>query len=172
MNKAMRVALLAGGLALFASAATVAQDQARAELRDPEGNAVGTVTLTQGPYGTIVRARFTNMAPGSHAFHVHATGRCEPPDFKSAGGHYNPEGFNHGYMDGDGMHAGDLPNIHVPPSGTLEVEVFAPRVNLDAMLFDADGAAVVVHEGPDDYASDPAGAAGARIACGVIEPAG
>ena len=77
-------------------------------------------------------------------------------------------GAKHGFDSAEGMHAGDMPNIHVPDSGVLEIEVLNTLLKLDATLFDADGAAIVIHDGPDDYASDPAGAAGSRIACGVI----
>jgi Cu-Zn family superoxide dismutase len=153
-----------------ASAGVAAQDAGRATatLQDANGQTVGEVTLTEGGYGTLIHARLSNLPSGTHAFHVHAVGKCEPP-FKSAGGHYNPLGSNHGFMDRDGMHAGDLPNVHIPDSGALEFEVFAPRVHVDAMLLDADGAAIVMHQGADDYQSDPAGAAGPRIACGVIQ---
>ena len=92
---------------------------------------------------------------------------CEPR-FKSAGGHFNPGGAKHGIDSAEGMHVGDMPNIHVPDSGALEIEVLNTQLHLDASLFDEDSAASVIHEGPDDHASDPAGAAGPRIACGVI----
>jgi Cu-Zn family superoxide dismutase len=138
-------------------------------MQNQDGDSLGTVMLTQTPYGALLHAKLNDLSPGAHAFHVHAVGECEPP-FKSAGGHYNPVGSSHGFMDPDGMHYGDLPNIHVPENGELEFEVLAPRVNLDAMLFDADGASIVIHAGPDDYQSEPAGAAGPRIACGVIQP--
>ena len=96
-------------------------------------------------------------AAGAHAFHVHTIGACEPP-FKSAGGHYNPTGAQHGMDNPEGMHAGDMPNIHVGASGALEIEVLNTMLRLDDALFDADGAAIVIHAGPDDYKTDPAGA--------------
>lgn len=160
------------GASLFALSALPADAQmsgrASATLKDADGQTVGEVLLTEAAYGTLVQAHLRNMPSGVHAFHVHAVGACDPP-FTSAGGHFNPLGSNHGFVDQDGMHAGDLPNVHVPASGELEFDVFAPRVRLDAALFDSDGAAIVMHQGPDDYQSDPAGAAGPRIACGVIE---
>jgi Cu-Zn family superoxide dismutase len=170
-EKTMITKLIAGAC-LFALAALSASAQmstrAGATLKDATGQTVGEVTLTEGAYGTLIRASLRGVPAGTHAFHVHAVGVCEPP-FTSAGGHYNPAGSNHGFMDQDGMHAGDLPNVHVPSSGELEFEVFAPRVRLDAALFDSDGASIVMHQEPDDYRSDPAGDAGPRIACGVIE---
>ena len=143
---------------------------ARAELFDPSGKSVGTVSLEETPHGVLLNAGLRGMPPGVHAFHLHSVGRCEPP-FKSAGGHFNPFGRQHGLLNPQGLHAGDLPNIHVGEGGALSFEVLAGLVTLGAgesSLFDADGSAIVIHEGPDDYRSDPAGAAGKRIACGVI----
>ena len=166
------VKMFFSGACLIALAVSSAEAEmttrASTSLQDVTGQVVGEITLTEGAYGTLIQASLRGVPPGIHAFHVHAVGTCEPP-FKSAGGHFNPVGSNHGFMDQDGMHAGDLPNVHVPLSGELAFEVFAPRVRLDASLFDSDGAAIVMHLGPDDYQSDPAGAAGPRIACGVIE---
>jgi Cu-Zn family superoxide dismutase len=140
---------------------------AKAELHNSYGVAVGSVELREMHKGTLLHVRLDGLPAGAHALHVHATGQCEPP-FDSAGGHYNPYGLEHGFSSAGGHHAGDLPNIHVPASGRLEIEVFSAFLLLDDQLFDDDGAAVVIHEGADDYASQPAGAAGPRIACGVI----
>ena len=160
--------LLVAGVALVAAAqAAGAAERASAAMMNANGESVGTVTLQAGPHGTLLHATLENLPAGVHAFHVHAVGVCEPP-FKSAGGHYNPTGAKHGIMNAEGTHAGDMPNIHVPASGALEIEVLNTMVRLDDALFDADGAAIVIHEGPDDYVTDPAGAAGPRIACGVI----
>jgi superoxide dismutase, Cu-Zn family len=143
-----------------------------ATMMSPEGGDLGTVTLYQPIHGVgvVVDARLINMPAGAHAFHIHETGRCDAPDFKSAGGHANPTAKKHGIASPDGMHAGDLPNIHVPENGTLRVEMFAPLIRLDSSLYDADGSSIVIHAGADDYMTDPAGDAGARIACGVIIP--
>lgn len=146
------------------------QDHATASIVDRSGRRVGLVTLTATPAGTVVNAEFTGLPAGVHAFHVHAIGKCEPP-FDSAGPHWNPSGTHHGVAVGPG-HAGDLPNLFVPENGRVHVEFFAPELvirNADRSVFDADGAALVVHAERDDYATDPAGAAGERIACGVIE---
>jgi Cu-Zn family superoxide dismutase len=163
------IAVLSTALFVGPAAPALAVARAKADMIDRFGQSAGTVILTQGPYGTLLQADFWNLSTGTHGFHVHSVGKCIPP-FTSAGGHYNPTQLHHGFMDADGMLAGDMPNIHVPPSGSLEVEVFLPAVNLDAALFDSDGASIVVHEGPDDYRSEPAGNAGPRIACGVIKP--
>lgn len=167
--KTLRFAIAAALAVSFSANASA--EGALARMHDPDGQAVGTVEFRPSPFGVMLHARLAFLPPGVHAFHVHETGKCEPP-FKSAGGHYNPDGSEHGLMDDDGRHAGDMPNIHVPATGLLNIEIFNDRVRLDDALFDEDGAAVVIHEGPDDYETNPAGAAGPRIACGVIERSG
>lgn len=162
-----RASAVAVGLAIATPA--FAADQATAVLKDPDGKEVGKVTLTAVPTGVLLDADLTALPPGDHAFHIHETGKCEAPDFKSAGGHFNPEEDEHGLMNKAGPHAGDMPNIHVPESGQLRIEVLNQMVHMGRGLFDEDGSAIVIHEGADDYKSDPAGDAGARIACGVIE---
>jgi Cu-Zn family superoxide dismutase len=143
---------------------------ARAELKDANGNTVGEAVLEQRGADVRITANFTGIPPGTHAFHIHEVGKCEPP-FESAGGHFNPTGKQHGKDNPRGAHAGDLPNIEVPANGRVKVESTAMGVSLGADrngLLDADGSALVVHEGADDYKSDPAGNAGKRIACGVV----
>lgn len=144
-----------------------ADEAAKATLRDAGGKPVGEVTLRDTPHGVLLHAKLTGLPPGAHGFHIHAVGKCEPP-FASAGGHHNPDGRKHGLGVAAGPHPGDMPNIHVPETGALEIEVLNTRVRLDARLLDGDGAAIVIHAGADDYTSDPAGNAGNRIACGVI----
>jgi len=160
------------GAALAQPRTPTAQPTANATFHDAQGRQVGTATLTQTPAGVLLDARLTGVEPGTHAFHVHQTGKCDAPDFKSAGGHYNPTGTNHGYYAPKGTHAGDMPNQIAQPDGTLTFQVVNPRVSLDAgkrSLFDADGSALVLHAKPDDYESQPAGDAGGRIACAVVE---
>jgi Cu-Zn family superoxide dismutase len=150
----------------------VAQElSANAVLMDPDGNKIGNVAISELAQGVRIFARADGLPPGVHAFHIHETGRCDPPDFKSAGGHYNPTGKQHGWDNPQGHHAGDFANVHVHEDGRLAVEYFTDAVTLgegQTTLFDEDGSAVVMHESADDYRTDPAGAAGARIACGVI----
>ena len=160
-------ALLALVVSAAASQWAVAAKQAHAQIMNADGQQVGKVYLHRTPQGTLLHAKLHGMPEGAHAFHVHSIGKCEAP-FKSAGGHYNPHGHKHGIQSADGAHAGDMPNIHVPASGSLEIEILNTALVLDGSLFDEDGAAIVIHAGPDDYMSDPAGAAGPRIACGVI----
>lgn len=168
MSICERITVCAAAVALAATAAS-AQDAATATARmqNLEGQSVGQVQLQETPHGLIVTAELTGVPEGEHGFHIHATGECEPP-FQSAGGHFNPGDLQHGMENPQGLHAGDLPNIHVPASGDLTIEYFVMGLTLDQVL-DEDGAAMMVHAGADDYATDPAGDAGDRIACGVIE---
>ena len=144
---------------------------AKADLKSAEGKDVGSVTLTQTPHGVLLNLAVKGVPAGEHAFHVHAVGKCEAP-FNTAGGHFNPENKKHGHEAADGPHAGDMPNLHVPQSGELTVEVVNAAITLDKgkpnSVFKPDGTAIVIHAGKDDYKSDPAGNAGGRIACGVI----
>ena len=145
---------------------------AEAEVLGADGTAIGTVTVTEVAKGVHILAEVSNLPSGVHAFHIHAVGLCEPP-FTSAGGHFNPTGAQHGWNNPNGHHAGDLPNVHVEADGVLAIEVFTAAVTMtegETSLFDADGASIVMHQGPDDYHTDPAGDAGARIACAVIAP--
>jgi Cu-Zn family superoxide dismutase len=144
--------------------------KAAAVLNDASGKEVGKATFSATPSGALLELNLTAAQPGVHAIHVHAVGKCEPPDFKSAGPHFNPDQTKHGIMSPEGPHAGDLPNIHVPADGKLEVEFLDPVVTLsqESALLDADGSSIVIHAGPDDYKTDPAGNSGDRIACGVI----
>ena len=179
MNKRTATAASAAALAFLFGAAGMADAReagaadvaakATAAMKDTEGNSVGTVAFEQGAQGTVVHARLTDLEPGTHAFHLHETGKCEAPDFTSAGGHYNPTDQAHGFFADDGYHAGDLPNFHVPDSGTVEIEFFSEQLKLDDDMFDTDGSSLVIHTGSDDYRTDPAGDAGERVACGVIE---
>jgi len=159
--------------AIIIGAALPAQAQtAKATLKNAQGATVGAATLTEGPHGVIVSLAVKGLPAGEHAFHVHAVGKCEPP-FDSAGGHFNPEGHKHGLMVKEGAHAGDMPNLHIPPGGDLTVEVLNDAITLQkgakTSVFDTDGSALIIHAAADDYTTDPTGNAGGRIACGVIE---
>lgn len=143
---------------------------ATATLRDAAGTRVGTATFADSYAGVIVTGSVEGLGIGAHGIHIHDTGKCEGPAFATAGGHFNPAKKHHGFKNADGPHLGDLPNIDVPASGTLKFEFLLPDVSLRGTnpLLDADGAAIVIHASRDDLTTDPAGNAGARLACGVI----
>ncbi|MBB5752103.1 superoxide dismutase family protein [Prosthecomicrobium pneumaticum] len=148
--------------------------RATARLVGPDGTEHGIVRFAMAQVGVVITVAVKGLPAGTHAIHIHEKGACTP-DPEAAGGHFNPTGTEHGVMNRDGPHVGDLPNLHVPESGTLTVEYFAPLITLahgeTGALLDEDGAAVVIHAGPDDYHTDPAGGSGDRIACGAIEAA-
>jgi superoxide dismutase, Cu-Zn family len=145
---------------------------ATAELKSADGKDVGTATLTQTRAGVRIALAVKGLPPGEHAFHVHAVGKCEPP-FASAGPHFNPEQKKHGKLNTEGHHAGDMDNIRIPDNGNLTLQVVDKDITLEKgkpnSVFQDGGTALVVHAGKDDYMTDPAGNAGDRIACGVIQ---
>jgi superoxide dismutase, Cu-Zn family len=168
----MRVTIAAAALACASLLAgpAYAQPKATADLRDASGKSLGEAVLVQQDGAVQIDMTLTGLPKGTHAFHIHETGRCDPP-FESAGGHFNPESKKHGKDNPAGPHAGDLPNIDVPDSGRVKLQVAVKGVSIDGgpgALLDGDGAALVVHEGADDHETDPAGNAGKRLACGVI----
>ncbi|MBE0595716.1 MAG: superoxide dismutase family protein [Desulfuromonadales bacterium] len=150
----------------------IAPQQAIARLAPTQGNeTTGTVTFTRQADGVEVVAEIQGLPPGGrHGFHVHETGDCSAPDATSAGGHFNPQGTPHGAPDNplDQRHAGDLGNIEAGPDGTAQYRRVDPGLQLDGPQSIV-GKAVLVHANPDDFTSQPAGEAGARLACGVIE---
>jgi len=155
---------------VLAAQAPVPGATAKATLKDAQGKTVGEATLRESNAGVLIKVDLTGVPAGDHALHIHTTGRCEGPEFTSAGGHFAPGGTKHGLLATGGPHAGDMPNLHVAADGKLSFEVLA-NVTIAAgakSLFDADGSALVLHASADDYATDPAGNAGGRIACGVI----
>src|SRR3954454_17294415 len=173
----MRIAKLLGTVGAAALLTVVVSmpahsaEMANTQLKDSSGKAVGDVDLVQTPAGVLIKLQVKGLTPGEHAFHVHAVGKCEAP-FESAGPHFNPGNHKHGMLSGEG-HAGDMPNLHVPQSGELSVEVVNSAISLEQgkpnSVFENDGSALVVHAKADDHKTDPAGNAGDRIACGVIQ---
>ncbi|WP_336987492.1 superoxide dismutase family protein [Altererythrobacter aquiaggeris] len=135
-----------------------------------DGAAAGNLQVFAAKDELILSAAFFSLPAGPHAVHLHQVGTCDGPAFTSAGAHLNPSGANHGTADGKQGHLGDLPNVEIKASGSTAYEARISGIPsaILAEIQDADGTAIVVHESPDDYRTDPSGAAGARIACGVL----
>lgn len=142
---------------------------ASAEIKGPQGETMGVVTLTQGRRGVIVSANVSGLTPGYHGFHIHEKGSCEP-DFSAAGDHFAPEGLGHGYLNQDGHHAGDLPNIHAAADGTAVADFLNGDITLERgksnSILDGAGTAIIIHEKADTYGAEAG--AGGRVGCGVI----
>jgi superoxide dismutase, Cu-Zn family len=141
-------------------------------VHDAEGKEVATASFAPAKGGVKVKVKAHGLPPGKHGIHIHAVGKCEAPDFKTAGGHLNPSGKKHGLHSPEGAHAGDLPNLEIGKSGKGSATFVAHGATLGegaGSLLGPDGTALVIHADPDDGKTDPAGNSGNRIACGVIE---
>jgi len=141
------------------------------ELKDPQGKTVGTALLKETPKGVRIRLDAKGLPPGLKGIHIHENGQCAAPDFKSAGGHYNPGKTHHGKLSSEGPHLGDLPNLEVKANGQAKFTQMLPGATLkpgENSVRKPGGTAIVIHAGPDDLVSDPSGDSGDRIACGVI----
>lgn len=152
--------------------AALAAPAAIAMLQTADGQSVGQANITQDANGLNLMLAVTGMPPGNHGAHIHMTGQCDAPDFKSAGGHWNPTDKQHGLKNDLGSHMGDFINLEVTADGTGRFERPIANASLETgpnALLDADGAAFVVHAGEDDQITDPSGDSGARLACGVFE---
>ena len=153
-------------------AAPAAAPSAVATLKNAGGIEIGHATFTSAKGGVKIEVTVAGLPPGKHGIHVHAAGKCDPPEFKSAGGHFNPAEKQHGLHNPKGAHAGDLPNLSVGKDGNGKGTFTAKGATLGegkGSLFGPDGTALVIHADPDDEKTDPTGNSGARIACGVIE---
>jgi Cu-Zn family superoxide dismutase len=173
MPSARHAALGILGLAL-AGCATLEQLPTErvgsATLRLASGQPAGTAQLLGIGSTLNISIALAGLTPGTHGVHLHATGSCEAPDFQSAGGHLNPDSRAHGSENPQGAHLGDLPNVMIGANGagTVSATLHGTRAEALAAIFDADGTAVVVHAGADDYRTDPSGNSGGRVACGVF----
>lgn len=166
------IAIAATALAtVIAPAAAPAADMAGADIVGIAGAAIGKATFEQTPTGVLISVEVAGLPPGGHGIHLHSVGACTP-DFKASKGHINPDKAKHGLRNPEGPDNGDLPNLYVAADGSARAEFFTTRVTVAGgdmpALLDEDGAAVVIHDQPDDHMTQPIGGAGGRIACGVI----
>jgi superoxide dismutase, Cu-Zn family len=164
MRKVLAVAVLVA--AGCASSSDTGTPVGRVRFVDTNGQAAGEATLYQVDEGIRVVANLPNAPGGEHGFHFHAVGQCVAPSFESAGGHFNPTQRQHGRLNPNGPHAGDMPNVN---PASVNIVVAGLQMTGPNGLMDADGAALVLHAGADDERTDPSGNSGARIRCGVVE---
>lgn len=158
------------GFSVFSAAKS---KMVKGEMKDAQGKSVGWVMIKPAGQGVEIKLTLKNMPAGEHGVHLHQVAKCDGPDFKSAGPHFNPDSKQHGMQNADGHHAGDLPNFHVSANGKADVTLFDKDANLNPdtdshSLFANGGTAIVVHAKADDMKTDPSGNSGDRIACGVI----
>ena len=168
----MTIRALSASLLAIPLVVAAAGPSGEAVLKNAEGKSVGTAKFMPTEGGVKIEVQVANLPPGNHGIHIHAVATCEPPDFKSAGGHFNPAGKKHGLHNPEGAHAGDIPNLSVGKNGEAKATITAKGATLgegEGSLFGPSGTALVIHADPDDEKTDPAGNSGARIACGVIE---
>ena len=172
------IGLVLLGLLTLAPALGAAGERASGTLIDTTGATIGRVELTQEANGVRMVVRITDeqrIRPGNHGIHFHAVGRCDTPDFASASGHFNPTARQHGAKNPQGAHAGDIENLVVPANAVGGVS-WATTSTLFTLaagptgIFDADGAALVIHAAEDDETTDPTGNSGGRIACAILQP--
>lgn len=175
MKTILRSSILVSLLLLLAAALVVAKEAKQkpvtVHLQNGQGKDIGTATLWQAASGVSIKLNLHDLPAGDHAIHVHQNAKCEGPDFKSAGGHFNPDNKHHGLENPEGPHAGDIPNFTADAQGKAKTSITAPNVTLTDgphSVFTGGGTSLVVHAKPDDGKTDPSGNSGDRIACGVI----
>ncbi|WP_141433842.1 superoxide dismutase family protein [Bacillus sp. 03113] len=141
------------------------------DIHNEVGDSLGKIELQEQAKGVMMKIDLDGLPPGEHGIHIHEKNQCDPPDFESAGNHFNPDKKEHGLLHPKGAHAGDLPNIIVGDDGKVKADILAPSVTLKEgknSLFTKKGTSIVITEEKDDGMTQPAGDSGERIACGSI----
>lgn len=178
MNIKLLTGIFLSGLILSVSIAAHAETHlktAQSDIINNQGQTIGHATYTQGTEGVLIEVKVKDLPPGKHGMHFHEVGTCEDhAHFKLAKGHIMPTGKPHGYLNENGPHEGNLPNLIVTQDGTAHVELYSELVSLygrdrQPALLDEDGSTLMIHINADDHTTQPIGGAGARIACGVIK---
>jgi Cu-Zn family superoxide dismutase len=161
-----------GGQPRGPGGAALDQPTATANLIDSTGARAGVATFSGAGDSAQLAVSVSGLSPGQHGMHIHETGACTPPKFESAGGHFNPASKEHGTLNPEGAHAGDLPNLVVEADGSADTTITVPGTLLaegPATMLGTEQRALVIHADPDDLKTDPSGNSGARVVCGVIE---
>ncbi|MCW1383223.1 superoxide dismutase family protein [Novosphingobium sp. KCTC 2891] len=168
--QSISVSAFALALAACATVPAPSKELARADIANPTGKRIGTATISERDGTVTLTIQAKGLTPGAHGAHLHMTGKCEGPAFASAGGHLNPAMHQHGVQNPAGSHLGDLPNLVAARDGAGVATIMFPGAwsALESQIFDADGTAIVLHAGADDYKTDPSGNSGGRVACGTF----
>ncbi|MEH7323347.1 superoxide dismutase family protein [Cytobacillus firmus] len=167
----MRKGLMLGVFLLLSGCGEENITNTEVEMYNAAGDSLGTIKVQEQASGVKLTGDLSGLPPGELAIHIHEEAKCEPPDFKSAGNHFNPDNKEHGLLHPKRSHAGDLPNLIVEDDGKVKIDFMAPQVTLKeakTSLLTKEGTSIVIHDGPDDGMTQPAGDSGERIACGRI----